>query len=240
MEEHKLILCEAINSFFNWIFSLIGISVPESGKIIPDHVIMAVIVTLILVLFFKLSTKKLSIFPSKLQSFLEMIYQTFEYIINDMIGPEGQKFFPALATLGLFILTSNLIGLLPELSSPTANLNVTAGCAIFIFCYYHYQGARKHGFLHYLKTFMGPELWLAPIFFPIEIISHISRVLSLSMRLFGNIFGEDLIILIIASLVAYAAPLPMMAFAIFTSILQAYIFVMLSSLYLAGAIADEH
>jgi F-type H+-transporting ATPase subunit a len=106
--------------------------------------------------------------------------------------------------------------------------------------YYHYQGVKKHGFLGYLKTFAGPAWWLAWLFFPIEIISHFSRPLSLSMRLFGNIFGEDLVIIIIASLIPYIAPLPMMAFAIFTSLLQAFIFVMLSAIYLSGAMASEH
>ena len=157
-----------------------------------------------------------------------------------MIGPEGRQFVPVLGTLGLFIATANLLGLLPEMASPTANLNVPAGCAVFIFLYYNAQGVKKHGFLGYLKHFSGPKWWMAPIFFPIEIISQFSRPLSLTVRLFCNIFGEDLVIIIIVSLVPFVAPLPMMAMAIFTSLLQAYIFIMLSSVYLSGAIASEH
>jgi F-type H+-transporting ATPase subunit a len=175
-----------------------------------------------------------------MQNFLEMIYKFFQGMVDDVIGPEGRKFIPILATLGLFILFSNLLGLLPEMESPTANLNTTVGCAIFVFLYYHYQGIKKHGPLGYLKTFMGPVWWLYPLFLPIELISHFSRPLSLSLRLFGNIFGEDLVIIIIAGLLPIIAPLPVMALAIITSLLQAFIFVMLSTIYLAGAMAEEH
>ena len=243
--EHKLGSVELINGFFKWIFSLFGIHIGE----IPSHVIMAVIATLITVVFFRLAVKKmirgnseedLIKKPGKMQLVLEGIYKIFQSLIDDFIGEEGRKFLPAVATLGIFIAISNLLGLLPEMGSPTANLNTAVGCAVFIFFYYHYQGVKKHGLIGYLKTFMGPAWWLAPLFFPIEIISHFSRPLSLSFRLFGNIFGEDYVIIIIASLIPYIAPLPMMAFAIFTSFLQAFIFVMLSLVYLSGAVSEEH
>jgi F-type H+-transporting ATPase subunit a len=240
MEEHNFFIVETINKFICWLLSKIGIRVEKGADLIPAHVVMAIIVTLIILLFFKFTVKNLKMFPDKMQHFLEMLYKAFQSLIDDVIGTEGRKFLPALATLGIFIAIANLIGLLPEMGSPTANLNVTVGCAIFIFVYYHYQGIKKHGFLGYLKTFAGPAWWLAWLFFPIEIISHFSRPLSLSMRLFGNIFGEDLVIIIIASLIPYIAPLPMMAFAIFTSLLQAFIFVILSCIYLAGAMASEH
>jgi F-type H+-transporting ATPase subunit a len=240
MEEHKLVIVDTINNIFVWILSHIGIAIKKGSEIIPSHVVMAVIATLIVIIFFKLTVKNLGLFPGKMQNVLETLYKAFQSLIDDVIGHEGRKFLPALATMGIFIACANLLGLFPEMASPTANLNVTVGCAIFIFVYYHYQGVKKHGFLGYLKTFAGPAWWLAWLFFPIEIISHFSRPLSLSMRLFGNIFGEDLVIIIIASLIPYIAPLPMMAFAIFTSLLQAFIFVMLSAIYLSGAMASEH
>jgi F-type H+-transporting ATPase subunit a len=240
MEEHKFVIVKVLNDFLVWILSNLGIEVEKGKEIIPSHIVMALLVTLVIILFFKLTVKNLSMFPNKMQNFLEILYKAFLSLIDDVIGTEGRKFLPALATLGIFIASANLIGLLPELGSPTANLNVTVGCALFIFIYYHYQGVRKHGFLGYLKTFAGPAWWLAWLFFPIEIISHFSRPLSLSMRLFGNIFGEDLVIIIIASLIPFIAPLPMMAFAIFTSLLQAFIFVILSAIYLSGAMASEH
>jgi len=240
MEEHKFVIVKILNDFMVWLLSSLGIHIEKGKEIIPTHIVMVLIVSVIIIVFFKLAVKNLSLFPNKMQNFLEMLYKAFLSLIDDVIGTEGRKFLPALATLGIFIASSNIIGLLPELGSPTANLNVTVGCALFIFIYYHSQGVRKHGFFGYLKTFAGPAWWLAWLFFPIEIISHFSRPLSLSMRLFGNIFGEDLVIIIIASLIPFIAPLPMMAFAIFTSLLQAFIFVILSAIYLSGAMASEH
>ncbi len=241
MEEHKFIIVDLVNAFLKWTAGLLGFHVKEGVKILPNHIVMAIIVTAVIILFFKLSVKNLSVRePGKMQNFLEMIYRFFRALVDDMIGHEGRKFIPVLATLGLFIAVSNLLGLLPEMESPTAKLNTTVGCAIFVFFYYHYQGVKKHGLWGYIKTFMGPVWWLGWLFFPIEVVSHFSRPLSLSMRLFGNIFGEDLVIIIIASLVPFIAPLPVMALAVFTSLLQAFIFVMLSTIYLAGAMAEEH
>lgn len=241
MEEHKFVIVEWVNGLLKWLFTSLGIGFDKTKDIIPAHLVMAFIVFAIIVLLFKLSVKNLSIkTPNKVQNVIEMYYNFYRSLVDDMIGKEGRKFIPALATLGTFIVVSNLLGLFPEMGSPTANLNVTVGCAIFIFLYYHYQGIKKHGILGYIKTFLGPVWWLSWLFLPIEIVSHFSRPLSLSMRLFGNIFGEDLVIIIIASLVPFIAPMPVMALAIFTSLLQAYIFVMLSTIYLAGAMASEH
>jgi F-type H+-transporting ATPase subunit a len=236
--EHNPLVAGLINGLIRSVAGLFGFQL--HGDPIPAHLIMAMIVTLVLILFFKLTVRNLSLFPKKMQVLLETIYLFFRNHVDDTIGAEGRKFIPALGTLGLFIAMANLIGLFPEMSSPTANMNVPAGCAIFIFLYYHAQGVKKHGFFGYLKTFTGPAWWMAWMFAPIEVISHFSRPMSLTVRLFCNIFGEDLVIIIIVSLVPFIAPLPMMAMAIFTSLLQAYIFIMLSSVYLAGAIATEH
>jgi F-type H+-transporting ATPase subunit a len=236
--EHNPLFAVWINGLLRSLAAALGIRV--HGDPLPAHVIMAMIATLILVIFFKLTVKNLSLFPARMQTLLESIYLFFRGVVDDMIGHEGRKFIPVLGTLGLFIAVSNLLGLLPEMASPTANLNAPAGCAVFIFLYYHAQGIKEHGVLGYLKKFAGPKWWLSFLFFPIEVISHFSRPLSLTVRLFCNIFGEDLVIIIIVSLVPFVAPLPMMAMAIFTSLLQAYIFIMLSSVYLAGAIASEH
>jgi F-type H+-transporting ATPase subunit a len=236
--EHNPLIAGLINRLIRFIAQALGFHLQADP--LPAHLIMAMIVTVILVIFFKLTVRNLSLFPKKMQTLLETIYLFFRGHVDDTIGPEGRKFIPALGTLGLFIAMANLIGLLPEMSSPTANINVPAGCAIFIFLYYHAQGVKKHGFFGYLKTFTGPAWWMAWMFAPIEIISHFSRPMSLTVRLFCNIFGEDLVIIIIMSLAPFIAPLPMMAMAIFTSLLQAYIFIMLSSVYLAGAVAEEH
>jgi F-type H+-transporting ATPase subunit a len=236
--EHNPLIASLINRLIRFVAQALGFRLHADP--LPVHLIMAIVVTVILVIFFKLTVRNLSMFPKKMQTLLETVYLFFRNHVDDTIGPEGRKFIPALGTLGLFIALANLLGLFPEMSSPTANMNVPAGCAIFIFLYYHAQGVKKHGFFGYLKTFTGPAWWMSWMFVPIEIISHFSRPMSLTVRLFCNIFGEDLVIIIIISLIPFIAPLPMMAMAIFTSLLQAYIFIMLSSVYLAGAMASEH
>ena len=123
--------------------------------------------------------------------------------------------------------------------SPTSKLNVTGGCALVVFVYYHWEGIKSQGFFRYLKHFTGPIPMLAPLILPIEIISHFSRPVSLSIRLFGNIFAEELLIVIIASIIPFFLPLPFMAIAIFTSIIQAFVFVLLACIYIAGAVAHE-
>ncbi len=238
--EHNLLLVEFVNNLLKKVLGLFNISVQSGKELIPSHVVMALIVMFVVILFFKLTVKDLSLIPGKMQSVLEYLYKAFRTMVEDYMGKEGRKFIPVIGTLGIFIGVSNLIGLMPEFGSPTANLNVTVGCALFVFLYYHYHGIKKHGLFGYLKTFTGPIWWLAILFIPIEIISHFARPLSLSIRLFGNIFGEDMVIIIIASLVPYLAPMPLMALAIITSLLQAYIFIMLTTIYLAGAISSEH
>jgi F-type H+-transporting ATPase subunit a len=159
------------------------------------------------------------------------------------VGPKGRNYVTLVGTMFLFILIGNLMGLVPGLKAPTSNINVTLGCALTVFVYYQFHGIKEQGIVSYVKHFMTPPgapAWIAPIYFPIEVISHLSRVLSLSVRLFGNIFGEDLVIVILASLVPFVVPVPMMALGLVTSGLQAYIFAMLTTIYLAGAVVVDH
>jgi F-type H+-transporting ATPase subunit a len=160
-------------------------------------------------------------------------------MLEENVGHKGRQFLGLVGTLGLFILVSNLLGLVPYFSSPTVSLNMPAGCALVTFLYYNFQGIRAQGVGPYFKHFLGPLLPLAIIMLPIEIISHLSRVLSLSIRLFGNIFGEELVVLVLASLVPFVVPVPMMLFGVFGSMLQAFVFVMLTMIYLGGAVAAE-
>jgi len=127
--------------------------------------------------------------------------------------------------------------------APTSNINVTLGCAITVFVYYHFHGVKEQGVVAYIKHFAAPPgapMWIAPIYFPVEIISHCSRVLSLSVRLFGNVYAEELVILILFSIVPFIIPLPMMFLGIVTGSLQAFIFVMLTMIYLQGAVTVDH
>lgn len=206
---------------------------------IPDYVLMSFLVFLILVVFFGLLARRLEIIPRGKQNLLEAIIEFFEGLLVDIIGPEGKKYLPLVGTVGLFILTSNLLGLIPGLMSPTSQLNVTVACALTVFIYYHWQGMRSQGVIRYLKHFTGPIPLLAPLLLPIEIISHFSRPVSLSIRLFGNIFAEELLIVVIASIIPFVLPLPFMAISIFTATIQAFVFVLLTCIYLAGAVTHE-
>jgi F-type H+-transporting ATPase subunit a len=242
--EHKSFLFGIVNQWFGApvasILDALGFHVDPAHPVIPDHVIMAFFVAALLTagaVWFRSRIRVEE--PGKLQLALEALVGGLLGMLDENVGPKGRQFLGLVGTLGLFILVSNLAGLVPGLSSPTTNLNVPVGCALVSFLYYNYQGVRAHGLVSYLKHFLGPVLPLAIIMLPIEIISHLSRVLSLSVRLFGNIFGEELVILVLASLIPFLVPLPMMAFAIFGSLLQAFVFIMLTMIYLCGAVAAE-
>lgn len=241
--EHSLFIVDLFNKVFGkplaTLLSWLGIHVADPEHLVPDYIVISLIVALLLILLLGLSSRKLSLVPSKRQSVLELIIQTFEGLLVDTIGEQGKKYLPLVATVGLFILFCNLIGLVPGFMSPTSKLNVTIGCALVVFVYYHFQGIRAQGLLKYLKHFAGPIPLLAPLMVPIEIISHFSRPVSLSIRLFGNIFAEEVLIIIMASIIPFFLPLPFMAIAIFTAVIQSFVFVLLACIYIAGAVAHE-
>ena len=241
--EHSLFIVDFFNKIVGkplaFLLGLAGIEVKNPEHLIPDYIVMCLIVAAVLILFFGLASRRLNIVPSKLQGILELIIQTFENLLVEIIGERGKKYLPLIATIGLFILVCNLLGLVPGFMSPTSKLNVTLGCALVVFFYYHWQGIKTQGLFKYLKHFTGPIPLLAPLLLPIELISHFSRPVSLSVRLFGNIFAEELLIIVIASIIPFLVPLPFMAIAIFTATIQAFVFVLLSCIYIGGAVADE-
>ncbi len=199
--------------------------------------------TLIVIAFLSvlsfMATRRLQVVPGKSQNVMEVILGGFDSLLTEIMGHNGRKFFPLIATLGLFILTSNLIGLVPGFESPTSNINTNAAMAIIVFLSTHVVGVREHGF-KYFKQFMGPVGWLTPLMLPIEVISHISRPLSLTFRLFGNIKGEDIVLLVVLFLVPYFVPLPVLFLMIFTSLVQTLVFMLLSMMYIAGAMEGGH
>lgn len=236
MFEHKLGYVEWLTEKFYSLIDGFGFHLQHKPL---DHVWMAFFIMIFCVLFFGYWKKKYNVYPGFTQQILEAYFRFIENLVKDMIGPAGRKFIPVIGTLGIFILLANLMGLIPIFKSPTSNVNVTFGCAAFIFIYYHAMGIKHQGLIGYIKHFAGPVWWLAPLFFPVEIIGHFSRPLSLTIRLFGNIFGEDTIIAILFTLAPFLVPLPMMCLAIFTSLIQTLVFIMLSSVYIAGAVAHE-
>jgi F-type H+-transporting ATPase subunit a len=240
--EHSLWIVDAFNRVFgpplSALLGLAGIEVRDPLHVVPDYLVMVLVVALLLAVLLGLASRRPRLVPGPRQSVAEMIVQTFEGLIVDTVGPEGRKYLPVIGTVGLFVFGCNMIGLVPGFMSPTSKLNVTLGCALVVFFYYHAQGVKAQG-LKYFKHFMGPIPALAPLMIPIEVISHFSRPVSLSMRLFGNIFAEELLIVIMASIIPFLLPLPFMAVAIFTSLIQSFVFVLLSCIYIAGAVAHE-
>jgi len=222
------------------LLGLFGVKVADPAHCIPDYIVMVFIVAIIMIVLFTLAGKKRELLPGKVQFISESVIRFFEGQIVEIVGPEGRKYVPVVGTVGLFIVFSNLLGLIPGLMSPTAKLNVTIGCALSVFAYYHAQGIKAQGFFKYLKHFMGPIPAIAPLMIPIELISHFSRVVSLSIRLFSNIFAEEVLIVVIASIIPVFLPLPFMALSIFTAFLQAFVFILLTCIYLAGAVEHEH
>jgi F-type H+-transporting ATPase subunit a len=241
--EHSVYVADLFNKLLGKpilaFLRLLGIEPRNPRAPVPDYLVMCILVALLLIVLLGLASRKLSLVPSKRQSLLEMILQSFEGLLTDIVGEGAKKYLPMIGTIGLFIFSCNMIGLVPGFMSPTSKLNVTAGCALVVFVYYHWQGMKAQGTLRYLKHFTGPIPVLAPLLLPIEIISHFSRPVSLSLRLFGNIFAEELLIVIIASIVPFVLPLPFMAVAIFTAVIQAFVFVLLACIYIAGAVANE-
>jgi F-type H+-transporting ATPase subunit a len=241
--EHPLAIVQLFNKLFGRpiaaLLGLVGVRVKDPAECVPDYVVMVLLVAVVLVALLGLAARKRERVPGGGQNILEMIVEFFVSTTTDIIGPEGKKYVPMIGTVGVFIFTSNLLGIIPGLMSPTSKLNVTVGCALTVFVYYHYQGMKAQGVGKYLKHFMGPIPALAPLMIPIEVISHFSRPVSLSIRLFSNIFAEDVLIVVIATIIPYVLPLPFMALSLFTAVLQAYVFVLLACIYISGAVAHE-
>jgi F-type H+-transporting ATPase subunit a len=210
------------------------------GVHLPPHVTYTWLIMGLLLLLGLLASRRVALVPAGAQNVMELVVSGLEEFMVEITGEEGRAFFPYIGTLFLFILTCNLIGLIPGFLSPTSNINTPLSMALCTFVFTHYLGIKFHG-VKYIKHFLGPIPWLAPLFFPIEIIGHLARVLSLTLRLFGNIMGEDLVLMILLLLAGkFLAPLPMMFLAVFTSTVQAFIFTLLSMMYFAGSMEHAH
>ena len=204
------------------------------------HLAYAWLIMIVLIVLSRLATAKISLVPEGLQNIFEYVIESLENFLVSIMGEGGRRFFPFLATIFIFVLCCNLQGLVPGSFAPTSNLNTTASLAVLIFLLTHIVGIKKHGF-RYVKHFLGPLPLLAPLMFIIEVISHLSRLISLSLRLFGNVMGEDLVILILFALAgAYFVPLPMMFLGLLTGFLQAFIITLLAMIYVSDAMHEAH
>ena len=246
--EHPLWIVDAANAVFgpavNALLGVFGMQASDPAHPIPNYLVMVYLIVIALIALAFVLRSRLSVEnPGKLQIVFEDIVGGLVGMLQDIVGPKGPDYLGLVGTIGAFILACNLIGMVPGFMAPTSSINVTLGCALTVWVYYHIQGVREQGLGPYLKHFAAPPgapVFIAPIMLPVEIISHFSRVLSLSIRLFGNVFGEELVILILFSIVPFVAPLPIMFLGMITMPLQAFIFVMLTMIYLGGAVAAEH
>jgi F-type H+-transporting ATPase subunit a len=207
---------------------------------ITNGVAMEFLVFAFLVALFAMVRSRLSVEqPGALQHTFEGLHSFIQGQSEDVIGHGSGEFTPFLMVLMLFILTSNLLGLIPGFESPTALAVVPLGCAICAFVYYNIQGFRHSG-PAYLKHFAGPIWWLAPLMVLIELVSHLARMLSLTLRLYANMYAGDMVTLVFFSLIPIGVPIVFLGLHIGVSLLQAYIFVLLTTVYLSGAVAEEH
>jgi F-type H+-transporting ATPase subunit a len=225
----------------NALLSALGIHAHDPAHPITNAVAMEIFVAGVLLIFFVMVRSRLSVEkPGGLQHSMEAVYGFFNNLAHDIIGHGHNRYVPFILTLGLFILLSNLLGLIPGFLSPTQFAFVPLGCAIATWVYYHMHGVRHQGVVHYVKHFGGPVPAMFPLMFLIEIISHSARLMSLTIRLWANIFAGDLITLAFFSLIPVGVPLLFLGLHFAVAVLQAFIFVMLTTIYLAGAVGEAH
>ncbi|MEA3279525.1 MAG: F-type H+-transporting ATPase subunit a [Desulfobacteraceae bacterium Eth-SRB1] len=223
--------------FFVKFFELIGLGHFAHAYV---HVIYSWVVMILLITLGAIAAKSVKMIPSKGQNVFEIIISGMEEFMIDITGEEGRWLFPIVATVFIYISTCNLIGLVPGFFPPTASLNTTASCALTVVIFTHIIGLKYHG-IKYIKHFLGPVWWMIPIIFPIEVIGHVARILSLSFRLFGNMMGHELVLGILFALAGlFFAPLPIMGLGIFVALVQAFVFFLLSIMYFTGALEHAH
>jgi len=222
------------------IFTYLGVIVGHGPMLHIAHLVLVAIIVLTLA---KMATKSLRAVPNTTQNVMEAYIGGVISMGTDVLGEENaRKYLPLIAALGMFIFVSNMIGVIPGFESPTSNINVTLPLALMVFFYYNYEGIKKNGVVKYFAHFAGPVKVLAPLMFPIEIVSHVSRIISLSFRLFGSIRGDDMFLYVLLMLTPWILPLPGFFLLTVMGILQTFVFMILTFVYLAGAIAvdSEH
>ena len=223
--------------FFVKLFELFGLD--HFAHAYP-HIIYSWVTMIILIVFSIIAAKGVSLIPTKAQNVVEILISGIEEFMIDITGEEGRWLFPLVATIFLYIFVGNMIGLIPGFFPPTANINTTLSCALVVVIFTHVIGLKYHG-IKYVKHFMGPVWWLAPLIFVIEIIGHAARILSLSIRLMGNMTGHEIVLGILFALAGlFFAPLPIMALGVFVALVQAFVFFLLSIMYFTGALEHAH
>lgn len=244
MPEHEIWLTRLFNDHLagwgDWLLSLFRVHAENPARPWVNFITMQILVVVIILVLFALLRPRLSMDrPGKTQHVFEVIYTFLHGETKDNIGHEGPRFLPFLGTLFIFILFSNLIGIIPGFESPTMNPSVPAGCAALVFVYYNFMGFKQQGIGKYLAHFAGPIWWMAPLMIPIEVVSHLARPLSLTIRLTVNMLAGDKVTLVFLGLTYLVAPAIFMGLHVFVSFLQAYVFALLTMIYLSETVPHE-
>lgn len=245
MEIWVIFLTRLLNQWFagpvDAVLHALGIHPANPAAPIQPRLAQELVVFFVLIAFFILVRLTLSVEkPGPAQHLAEYIHEFVDGQAAQVMGHGHEPHLPLLTSLLLFILLCNCMGLLPGLATPTASPVVPLGLALFTFFYYQFYGVRSQGPIGYLKHFMGPLWWLAPLLFPIEIISHLARILSLTVRLYANMFASDLLTLVIFAGIPLAAPIFGLGLHFGVALIQSYVFMALAAIYLAEATAHEH
>lgn len=242
--EHETWLTVLFNKYLagpgDTMLSWVGMKASSPGHPWANYVVMEILVAAIIVVVFALLRPRLSMDrPGKFQHTFELIFGFLSDQTEDVIGHHGRPYMAFFGVIFVFILFANLIGLIPTLESPTMFPPVPLGCALATVLYYNLVGIKEQGILHYLGHFCGPVWWLAPLMFPIEIISNLARPLSLTVRLFANMFGGEMVTLSFMGLLPFIVPIPFIGLHIFVGVLQAYVFMLLTMVYVGEVLPHE-
>ena len=219
------------------LFTFFGLVTHDKTFIYITHMLLSAGIALLLV---RIAMSNLRLVPEGTQNVMEAYISGVLQMGTDVMGKEpARRYLPLVATIGLFVGIANLIGVIPGFEAPTAFLEMPLTLALVVFVYYNFEGIRRQGVVKYFKHFLGPVWWLYWLMFPIEIVSHFSRLVSLSFRLFGNVKGDDMFLMVILMLAPWILPMVPFALLTFMALLQAFIFMMLTYVYLGGAVAVE-
>ena len=242
--EHELAITALFNDYLaapaNALLGALGITAENPKHPWPNWLVMEIFVVVLIMVIVGLLRGRLSAEnPGKVQQVFELIYEFIANTISEVGIHHGERFIYYIGTIFIFILTMNLIGLIPVFEAPTNNIPVTVGLAVVTFIYYNVMGFKELG-IGYLKQFMGPVAWLAPLMIPIELISHFVRPLSLSVRLYGNMFAGEQVTGIFLALTFLVIPIIFMLLHVFVAVVQTYVFTLLTTIYIGGATSEEH
>jgi F-type H+-transporting ATPase subunit a len=243
--EHELWFTAILNKILGGpvaaLLARLGHPAANAAHPLPNYIAMEILVTLVILVGAVLLRFQLSVeSPGKFQQVMETVVEFIRDMNEEIIGHGSSRYLAMIGTFGIFIGLCNILGLIPTFETPTGHIQVTLGCAVAAFLYYNFQGIRHQGILGYLKHLCGPVMMMAIIMFPIEVVGNVGRLLSLSVRLYANMFVGDILEAVFTGLIPIAVPAVFMALHLFVSVLQAYIFMLLPAIYISMAVSEEH